>query len=235
MGEPIPHIQFISLFRYCTDYTESLLQGPGGMQPTEKRFIRRERAPGLKKADMLIPLGVALQDSKSGGQHVHQPVVSRVRHPGLSVRPHGLHRGADDLHPPPGARAPAAARPAGPPTWCRAVTSSGASAPCPSAPVPRPSSSPSRASSAVPVGWCARSTSPSPTRGGATPGVREVRAGTLPQDDHPRRGRPPGRRLGPGQGHPEARPVAALSPGPSSSTCGGSPSTRSPSPRATGT
>src|SRR5262249_54134544 len=27
-------------------------------------FIRRERAPGLKRADMLTPLGVALQDSR---------------------------------------------------------------------------------------------------------------------------------------------------------------------------
>ena len=46
---------------------------------------------------------------------------------------------------------------------------------------------------------------------------------------------PPGRRLGRDQGHPEARPVAALSPSPSSSTCGTSPSTRSPSPRGTAT
>ena len=52
-----------------------------------------EAPGGLKKADMLIPLGVALQDSKPGGQHVHQPVVSRVRRSRLSVRSHSLHRG----------------------------------------------------------------------------------------------------------------------------------------------
>src|SRR5579859_3732262 len=68
------------------------------------RFIWRERARGLREADMLIPLGVALKDSKSGGQHVHQPVVSRVRHTGLPIRPHGLHRGTGGLHHPPGAQ-----------------------------------------------------------------------------------------------------------------------------------
>src|SRR5262249_56182760 len=76
------------------------------LDPEKMWFIRRERAPGLKEADMLTPLGVALQDSKSGGQHVHQPVVSRVRHPGLSVRPHRLRGGADDLHPRPGTQCP---------------------------------------------------------------------------------------------------------------------------------
>jgi hypothetical protein len=46
-------------------------------------FIRRMRAPRLKKVDMLIPIEVALKLFKPGGQHVHQSVVSRVRHPGL--------------------------------------------------------------------------------------------------------------------------------------------------------
>ena len=41
-------------------------------------------------------------------------------------------------------------------------------------------------------------------------GLRAVRPGTLPEDDHPGRGRASERRLGPGQGHPEARPVAPL-------------------------
>ena len=31
--------------------------------------------PGLKEMDILIPIGVASQGSKPGGQHVHQPVV----------------------------------------------------------------------------------------------------------------------------------------------------------------
>ncbi len=50
-------------------------------------FIRRKRAPGLKEADMLIPLGVVFKGSKRGGQHVHKPVVSRLLHPRLRVRP----------------------------------------------------------------------------------------------------------------------------------------------------
>ena len=67
-------------------------------------FIRRKRAPGLKEVDMLIPIGVASQGSKPGGQHVHQPVVSRLRHPRLPVHPHRLPGRPDDLHHPPGAR-----------------------------------------------------------------------------------------------------------------------------------
>ena len=46
-------------------------------------FIRRMRAQRLNKVDTLIPLGVASKLSKPGGQHVHQFVVSRLRHPGL--------------------------------------------------------------------------------------------------------------------------------------------------------
>ena len=49
----------------------------------ELRFIRRKRAPGLKRVDTLIPIEVASKLFKPGGQHVHQSVVSRVRHPGL--------------------------------------------------------------------------------------------------------------------------------------------------------
>jgi hypothetical protein len=48
-----------------------------------ERFIRKERARGLKNVDMLIPLGVVSNGSKPGGQHVHQPVVSCLRHPRL--------------------------------------------------------------------------------------------------------------------------------------------------------
>jgi hypothetical protein len=44
------------------------------------RFIRLERARGLKKADMLIPLGVVSVISKPGGQHVHQSVVPCLRY-----------------------------------------------------------------------------------------------------------------------------------------------------------
>ena len=52
-------------------------------------FIRRKRAPGLKKADMLIPIGVVFNGSKpAGGQHVHQSVVSPLRYSWLPVHPH---------------------------------------------------------------------------------------------------------------------------------------------------
>ena len=44
------------------------------------RFIRNKRARGLKKVDMLTPLGVVSRDSKTGGQHVHQLVVPCLRH-----------------------------------------------------------------------------------------------------------------------------------------------------------
>ena len=78
--------------------------------------------------------------------------------------------GQVDLHHPPGARdlpllgLRLATR------SVRAARSSAASAPCPSAAGPPSSSCPSRASSAGPAASCARSRSPSPTRGGATPG-----------------------------------------------------------------
>src|SRR5512135_2191553 len=64
---------------------------------------------------------------------------------------------------------PAADPPAGPPRSSRAVGSSGASEPCPSAAAPPSWSCPSRASNARPVAWCDRSRSPSPTRAAATP------------------------------------------------------------------
>jgi DNA invertase Pin-like site-specific DNA recombinase len=52
-------------------------------------FIRRKRAPGLKKADMLIPIGVVFNGSKpAGGQHVHQSVVLPLRYSWLPVHPH---------------------------------------------------------------------------------------------------------------------------------------------------
>ena len=66
-------------------------------------FIRRKRAPGLKKADMLIPLGVSLLGSRAGGQHVHQPFVSLFRHPRLPVHPHRLPERSNHLHHPPSA------------------------------------------------------------------------------------------------------------------------------------
>ena len=68
----------------------------------EKRVHPAEACPGLKMADMLIPLGVASKGSKPGGQHVHQPVVSRLRHPRLPVHPHRLSGRPNDLHHPPG-------------------------------------------------------------------------------------------------------------------------------------
>src|SRR5262245_15393904 len=38
-------------------------------------------ARGLKGVDMLAPLGVASKGSEPGGQHVHQLLVPRLRHP----------------------------------------------------------------------------------------------------------------------------------------------------------
>src|SRR5512142_2176983 len=83
---------------------ERYLTGLLTEQPNKNWFIRRKRALGLKEADMLIPLGVAYEDSKPGGQHVHQPVVSRLRHPRLPVHPHRLPGRSGDHHHPPGAR-----------------------------------------------------------------------------------------------------------------------------------
>jgi hypothetical protein len=54
--------------------------------PKEDRGCRRRRGrtvhpvlacAGVKKAETLIPLGVALTDSKPGDQHIHQSVGSR--------------------------------------------------------------------------------------------------------------------------------------------------------------
>ena len=50
---------------------------------TYYRFIRKERARGLKNVDMLTPLGVVSIPFTPGGQHVHQPVVPCLRHPWL--------------------------------------------------------------------------------------------------------------------------------------------------------
>ena len=73
-----------------------------GLRKYALRFIRGKRAPGLKEVDMLIPIGVAFNGSKPGGQHVHQPVVSRLRHPRLPVPAHRPARRPDHLHHPPG-------------------------------------------------------------------------------------------------------------------------------------
>ena len=174
------------------------------------RFIRRKRALGLKKVDMLIPIGVALKHSKPGGQHVHQLVVSRLRHPRLPVHPHRLPGRPDDLHHPPRARdlplfrlrfprgrLPGPGRAAVPILAHRPP--SDVRGPCPSP-----------ASNAGTVAWCVRSRSPSPTPGGATPTPSSAMPWNCRAHDHPRRGHAPGRQLGPDQGHPEARPVAAV-------------------------
>ena len=100
---------------------------------------------------MLIPLGVASKGSKPGGQHVHQPVVSRLRHPRLRVRPHRLPGRPGDLHHPPGARDLPLLGLRLPPRSSRAARSSAASDPCPSAAGRRSWSCRSRASNVGPV------------------------------------------------------------------------------------
>ena len=57
-----------------------------------------EARPGLKEAAMLVPFGVASKGSKMGDQHVHQPVVSHLRHPRLRVRSHRIPGRPSDLH-----------------------------------------------------------------------------------------------------------------------------------------
>ncbi len=134
----------------------------------EFRFIRRKRALGLKKVDMLTPLGVVSTDSKTGGQHVHQPVVSRVRHPRLRLCPHRLRGRRGDLHDPPGPRRlsllglrlPRGHLPRSRRTPVR----------FPAHRQPEDLRDPAdRASNVEPVAWCARSKSLSPNPGGATP------------------------------------------------------------------
>src|SRR5258708_19749026 len=49
---------------------------------------------------MLIPFGVALRAPKLGGQHVHQPFVSRLLHPRLRVRPDRVPRRQCRVHDP---------------------------------------------------------------------------------------------------------------------------------------
>ena len=65
--------------------------------------------------------------------------------------------------------------------------------------------------------------------------LRAIRPGAVAEHDHPRCGPSPRRRLGPDQGHPEARPVAALRQAQAQAPPAPSPSTRSPSPRGTAT
>ena len=174
------------------------------------RFIRKQRARGLKNVDMLTPLGVVSRDSKPGGQHVHQPVVSRLRHPRLRVRPHRLPGRRRDLHHPAGPRdlpllglrlprghpprprrAPFLALPIGSRQTTVAL------------PIPR-----------VECQACGRRPpGQGPLRRPAAelhPVLRALRPGAVAPHDHPRRGPSPRRRLGHDQGHPEARPVAAV-------------------------
>ena len=174
------------------------------------RFIRRKRAPGLKEVDMLIPIGVASQGSKPGGQHVHQPVVSRLRHPRLPVHPHRLPGRPDDLHHPPGARdlpLPRLRIAKGPVAW------------------PRPAALPDRAhrptrhprrpahpARRMPGLW-RRAPGQGPLRRPAAQLHQRLRAlcpGAVAPHDNPRRRQASRRRLGHDQGHPEARPLAPL-------------------------
>ena len=74
-------------------------------QNRKKRFIRRKRAPGLKEADMLIPLGVALQ----GLQDREVSMSTSLLYHAFGIRGYQYvrttyTRGPDDLHHPPGAR-----------------------------------------------------------------------------------------------------------------------------------
>ena len=173
-------------------------------------FIRRKRAPGLKEVDMLIPIGVASQGSKPGGQHVHQPVVSRLRHPRLPVHPHRLPGRPDDLHHPPGARdlpLPRLRIAKGPVAW------------------PRPAALPDRAhrptrhprrpahpARRMPGLW-RRAPGQGPLRRPAAQLHQRLRAlcpGAVAPHDNPRRRQASRRRLGHDQGHPEARPLAPL-------------------------
>ena len=105
----------------------------------------------------------------------------------------------------------AAARPAAPARSSPAATSSAASAPCPSArrptavvlPIPRVECRACGAVRQVEVPFA-------DPRRSYTKVLRAVRPGAVPAHDHPRRGPSPRRRLGHDQGHPEARPVAAV-------------------------
>ena len=63
--------------------------------------------------------------------------------------------------------------------------------------------------------------------------LRAVRAGIVAEHDHPRRRPSPGRRLGHWSRTSRSATCRGASPSPSSSTCGPSPSTRSPWPRGT--
>jgi hypothetical protein len=49
----------------------------------QKRFIRRRRAPVLKASGHADPIWSCVKGLQTGGQHVHQPVVSRFLDPGL--------------------------------------------------------------------------------------------------------------------------------------------------------
>jgi ABC-type transport system involved in multi-copper enzyme maturation permease subunit len=62
------------------------------------RFIRFERACGLKKADMLIPLGVVSRSSKPGGQHADQSVVPCLRRPRVQVCAFRVREWSSDLY-----------------------------------------------------------------------------------------------------------------------------------------
>ena len=65
--------------------------------------------------------------------------------------------------------------------------------------------------------------------------LRALRPGAVAAHDHQGRRPSPRRRLGHGQGHPEARPVAPLRQAQAQAPARTSPSTRSPSPRGTAT
>ena len=84
----LPRLEIISLdlgllLSLYASYRIALAQSFQQLATMKLRFIRRTRALRLNKVDTLIPLGVASKLSKPGGQHVHQFVVSRLRHPGL--------------------------------------------------------------------------------------------------------------------------------------------------------
>ena len=193
-------------------------------------------APGLKKADMLIPLGVALQGLQTGRSACPPACCITPSASAATSTPAPTIRAARRSSPSARSPRPAAARPAA----RREVSPRGqverrfrslpigGRATFVVLPIPRVECRACGVVRQVEVPFA-------DPRRSYTNGLRAVRPGAVPAHDHPRRGRAPGRRLGPDQGHPEARPVAALSPSPSSSTCGTSPSTRSPSPRGTAT
>ncbi len=85
-------------------YTEGELVGGESRRSTRPRAdhlglrVHPGEASGLKKADMLIPLGVVSLFFKMGGQHVHQSVVPCLRHPRVQVRAQRVRERPSSLH-----------------------------------------------------------------------------------------------------------------------------------------